>query len=320
MTHYDVIGDIHGQAGKLEALLKLLGYARTGRTWRPPHGTQAVFLGDLIDRGPEQLRVLEIVRAMVDAGDARCVLGNHELNAIAYMTRSRDRPQETLRPHSAKNEAQHVEFLRQVGMGSATHIHWLRWFRTLPVALDLGGIRAVHAWWHQPHVDRVAARWSADGAAGDGDEFLHAACTKGTAEWQAMEGLIKGLELNLPPPCSFVDHGGVERHEVRTKWWLAGARTYREVAIVDWPQIEGVPDHPLPRDYLGAPVEGSPVFVGHYWMKGSPVLQSPKLACLDWSAAKDGPLVAYRWEGGATLDSQCFFAAGGSTPPLAATK
>ena len=66
------------------------------------------------------------------------------------------------------------------------------------------------------------------------------------------------------------------------------------------------PDHPLPADYQGSPVDGSPVFVGHYWMEGTPVLQSPKLACVDWSAAKHGPLVAYRWDGETELDASRF--------------
>ena len=63
---YDIIGDIHGQAAKLEALLTLMGYRASGTGYKAPAGRQAVFLGDLIDRGPGQLQVLQIVRAMVD--------------------------------------------------------------------------------------------------------------------------------------------------------------------------------------------------------------------------------------------------------------
>ncbi|MFN6994629.1 MAG: metallophosphoesterase, partial [Aquincola tertiaricarbonis] len=62
---YDVIGDVHGQAGKLQALLRGLGYTPLHGSWRPPPGRQAVFVGDLIDRGPEQVAVVNLVRAMV---------------------------------------------------------------------------------------------------------------------------------------------------------------------------------------------------------------------------------------------------------------
>ena len=50
---YDIIGDIHGHADQLEALLSELGYRPSGGAHRHPH-RQAVFVGDLIDRGPAQ--------------------------------------------------------------------------------------------------------------------------------------------------------------------------------------------------------------------------------------------------------------------------
>ncbi|MEG0186401.1 MAG: metallophosphoesterase, partial [Stenotrophomonas sp.] len=80
MAH-DIIGDIHGQAGKLKALLKHLGYRERMGAWRHPERS-ARFVGDLIDRGPGQLETLDIVRRMIDAGSAEAILGNHEFNAI----------------------------------------------------------------------------------------------------------------------------------------------------------------------------------------------------------------------------------------------
>jgi len=52
------------------------------------------------------------------------------------------------------------------------------------------------------------------------------------------------------------------------------------------------------------------VFFGHYWMTGTPKLQTPTAACVDYSAAKDGPLVAYRWDGEPTLDTANFKSVG----------
>lgn len=85
MTAYDIIGDVHGTAVKLEGLLRTLGYTEVDGAYRLD-GHQAVFVGDLIDRGDDQVRVLELVRAMVEAGTARVVMGNHEFNAIAWVT------------------------------------------------------------------------------------------------------------------------------------------------------------------------------------------------------------------------------------------
>ena len=104
---YDVIGDIHGQADKLEALLRKLGYLHRASGWVPPHDRQAVFLGDLIDRGPDQVKVVNAVRSMIDAGHARSVMGNHEFNAIGYATPRRDAPGERLQLRVIGLSAQH---------------------------------------------------------------------------------------------------------------------------------------------------------------------------------------------------------------------
>jgi hypothetical protein len=305
---YDVIGDIHGQAGKLAALLRALGYSKRGRAWVPPAGLQAVFIGDLIDRGPDQVEVVDTVRRMIDAGDALCVMGNHEFNAIGWATERLDAPGEFLRRHSPKNLSQHREFLEQVGEGSALHRELLEWFRWLPPALDLGVIRVVHAWWHQPFVDLVASRMPPGTRMSDA--FLHDAYDKGTPTWEAMEGLTKGLEVTLPTGHTFFDHGGAERSQARTKWWHENPKTFRDVVILDGDDHAGVPDRPLGADYAGAPVVGAPVFIGHYWMTGTPMLQSPKVACVDYSAARNGPLVAYRWDGEQVLDAARFVEAG----------
>src|SRR6266550_4021242 len=82
---HDIIGDIHGHADTLRALLEKLGYAEHDGAYRHPERT-VIFMGDFIDRGPKIREVLQIVRAMMDAGTARAVMGNHEYNAICFHT------------------------------------------------------------------------------------------------------------------------------------------------------------------------------------------------------------------------------------------
>ncbi|MFF9125295.1 polynucleotide kinase-phosphatase [Streptomyces sp. NPDC014889] len=78
LTHlpgpFDIIGDIHGCSAELEALLAKLGYSEGAH----PEGRTAVFVGDLVDRGPDSPGVLRRVMSMVESGDALCVPGNHE--------------------------------------------------------------------------------------------------------------------------------------------------------------------------------------------------------------------------------------------------
>jgi hypothetical protein len=82
--HYDVIGDVHGHADALRRLLVTLGYTESQGIFQ--HDTRkAIFVGDFVDRGPQQREVLRIARNMCEGGAANAVLGNHELNAIGVL-------------------------------------------------------------------------------------------------------------------------------------------------------------------------------------------------------------------------------------------
>lgn len=78
---FDIIGDIHGCSSELEALLGKLGYVDGAH----PEGRTAVFVGDLVDRGPDSPGVLRRVMSMVSAGNALCVPGNHENKLGRYL-------------------------------------------------------------------------------------------------------------------------------------------------------------------------------------------------------------------------------------------
>jgi protein phosphatase len=90
---FDIIGDVHGCADELEALLQRLGYAvdwqesEGGRqvTVTPPPGRKAVFVGDLVDRGPRTPDVLRIAMSMAAAGTAHVVNGNHDRKLARWL-------------------------------------------------------------------------------------------------------------------------------------------------------------------------------------------------------------------------------------------
>lgn len=151
---YDLIGDIHGHAAPLKALLEKLAYVEIDGVWQHPE-RQVIFLGDFVDRGPEQLDVIRIVKAMVEAGHAQTVMGNHEFNAVAWATPTAD-GRGFLRAHSDKNQHQHKAFLAQIGEGSERHRDVIEWFKTLPLFLDLDGIRVIHACWHSASLQVLA--------------------------------------------------------------------------------------------------------------------------------------------------------------------
>lgn len=75
---FDVVGDVHGCRAELERLLAELGYRRRGGAHEHPDGRRAVFVGDIVDRGPDSPGALQVVLAMVEAGSALAVPGNHD--------------------------------------------------------------------------------------------------------------------------------------------------------------------------------------------------------------------------------------------------
>ncbi|HZZ71536.1 MAG TPA: polynucleotide kinase-phosphatase [Pirellulales bacterium] len=93
---FDIIGDVHGCCDELEALLEKLGFVRTSAAesdplwgdavYQHPQGRQAIFVGDLVDRGPRVLDVVRIVRNMTKHGSGWCVPGNHDVKLLKKLS------------------------------------------------------------------------------------------------------------------------------------------------------------------------------------------------------------------------------------------
>jgi hypothetical protein len=315
--NYDIIGDIHGHAEALKALLQNMGYLETKGAWRHPD-RQAVFVGDLIDRGPRQIETVDIVRRMVEAGSAQAVTGNHELNAIAWFLADPDHEGEYLRPHHTpkygdKNFKQHEAFLNEV-IGTARHREIIDWFLTLPLWLELPEIRVVHACWHSKFMEYLGPiigperRLTKELMVLASREPENEA-DKDTAEptiFKSVEALTKGIEIALPKPHTFRDKDGHGRDRVRVRWWDSDAARYRQAAMLEEELCSQLPDILIPDHARIGGGGQTPLFIGHYWLTGKPQLLSDKVACVDYSIGKGGKLVAYRWDGESVLDPSKF--------------
>ncbi|MCH8529211.1 MAG: metallophosphoesterase [Saccharospirillum sp.] len=297
---YDIIGDIHGHAAQLKQLLHSMGYSDRDGVWRHPE-RKVVFLGDFVDRGPEQVETVHIAKRMVEADLAYAVMGNHEFNAVAWATKHPKNSGSYLRDHSAKNREQHQAFLDQVSEGSDTHKELLKWFKTLPLFLELDGIRVVHACWHPEHLKSLEAFLDQQNCIRAG-AWLDLALENG-AGYDSLEVVLKGLEIDLPEGYSFRDKSNHPRTAIRTAWWNLDATTYHDVAMVPGDEIRKIPKLPIEDGSMPGYDGKKPVFIGHYWLQGSPAPLHPSIACLDYSVASDkgGKLCAYRWQGERTL-------------------
>jgi hypothetical protein len=297
---YDIIGDIHGFATPLERLLTQMGYSEKGGVWKHPT-RQVIFVGDFIDRGTEIRKVLQIVRAMIDGGHALAVMGNHEYNALAYAYQQPDGSY--LRPHTSNNLKQHENTLAAFSHHPAEWEDWLRWFYTLPLFLDLGELRVVHACWDQEHIDWLKQHF--DGRLTE--ELLVQSHVRGSQAYIAIEETLKGKEINIPEHCAWSDKDGHFRTANRVKWWKESTHATHGELLFNCPDL--LKDQALPADLKLEiyPEEAPPVFFGHYWLEDKwPVIQSQNVVCIDYSIARGGSLAAYRWSGEKVLHADNF--------------
>ncbi|MCR4667714.1 MAG: metallophosphoesterase [Desulfovibrio sp.] len=288
---YDIIGDVHGHLELLTALLEKLGYRPVHGTWRHEGGRTAVFVGDIIDRGPFQVDTVRVVRDMVEEGSACCVLGNHEYNALCYALGLRD----------LRASDPHHTFLSEAPKGSAVYKECISWFLRLPVWLDFSDFSVVHACWDPLSVNRLLEAGVTDDHLLDKD-FYHFAvrgefAPEGSQEnlaYHALDTLLKGREIALPPPYTFTDNDGRERTRMRIRWWDGEAKTYAALALQ--PGVRDIPNIPL-REPVRTTPPAKPLFMGHYWLTPTeiPAPLSSSIVCVDYSAGHGGPLVAYRW-------------------------
>lgn len=296
----DIIGDIHGHADKLELLLQELGYIKINGIYQHlDQNREVLFIGDYIDRGPKIKETLEIVKAMVDFGSAKALMGNHEYNSILFHTPKPNGGY--LRKHSIQNIRQHFTTLEAFKNKQKEYDAYIEWFKTLPLFYETENFRAVHAAWEYDKIEYLKTRLVNNCIT---NEMLTEAADKTTELYDAIEITLKGKELKLPEGISFKDKDDNIRSEIRIKWWEnLTENNYKTIAIHaidEIPEIEITIAEPyyLPND--------KPVFFGHYWLKNEPNLFQENICCVDYSVAAKGKLVCYTYHNEDKLNNANF--------------
>lgn len=288
---FDIIGDVHGYASKLKELLIKMGYENKNNTFTHPLGRKVIFIGDYIDRGSEEEAVLDIVRGMVDSDNAFAIMGNHEYNAICYATKINGT---YLRKHTDKNFKQHEEFLNEYPLHSEKQDDIINWFKSLPLFLEIDNVRYVHASWVNKDINHLRTILSEQNTIKECTyQNLH---DENHPDYLSIETVLKGVEREIPNGFVWEDKDGNERTATRINWFNpVNNPTYKNSAL-SIPDYVDLPDIPV-VDYEGSYNDEQLVFFGHYWMNGKPERQNEKCACVDYSVAKGGHLVAYRYDG-----------------------
>lgn len=301
VTQVDIIGDVHGEADKLTTLLEALGYEEQNGVWQHPD-RQAIFVCDLIDKGPDPADVLNRIRNMVEHGAARLVIGNHELNWIndasqvvddadAFLDATRQHRDRRRLVHGFAQADNSVDALLE-------HFHWLR---RQPLFIDEPALRVVHASWDDASIQTLKhLRINCL------DDFgMHHYRNRNCRDqnnrdvyapgYLAIDRIVAGCEHTFPdPPLT----GRYRSHRKRVSWW----------PDADDGQILPGELLPVPARQSGYASDQPPVFFGHYALFGEPQLLASNVASVDYGATYDGPLVAYRHTLGAPLCHSRFVA------------
>lgn len=307
----DIVGDVHGQLDALCALGRSLGYDVDGE-WTHPEGRRLVFLGDLVDRGPSSFETVELVRKLVQAGRALCLMGNHELNLIEWRY-GRVRPK-----HSNVPTIRDIEERRR---------EWdplLTFMEGLPLALELDDLRVTHAGWHRRCVAALEpSLQTASPVHPIAEPFRDLVRLNGPYENGRLRGgvptetfenqwekpldiLLKGYEVDAPEP--YPDNDGRMREKIRVLWWRdEHDEVPKDRRIVfghywNMPPVEGrheafVPPHPSGHPDLRAWFESLRPYVQPEGRMAVP--PELKAVCIDFNGMMrvDGPptVGAYRY-------------------------
>lgn len=165
---FDIIGDVHGCCDELEELLRKLGYeaaeipegerdagsAHYSRLYRHPEGRKALFVGDLVDRGPRVLDTLLLARNMVAQGTALCVPGNHDVKLLKKLQGRSVQVRHGLQQTLAELEALPQEILQEVSPLISKFIDSM----VSHYVLDDGNLVAAHAGMKEQMQGRASQR------------------------------------------------------------------------------------------------------------------------------------------------------------------
>ncbi len=302
---YDIIGDVHGCGRALESLLINMGYTKKQGVFQHKN-RQVIFVGDIVDRGPHIREALAIVYDMVEAGHAQMVMGNHEYNVYCHATPHPTR-NAYLRDHNPHNDRLVAETFEQFANHPNDLKDYLAWFSHLPLFLDMGAFKVVHACWDHFYIREYLKRFNSNRISPD---ILVETADTESFVGMMVDRLLRGTDIRLPDKQVIRSRDGFERHFFRAKFWADEPTTYGDVVFQPDPLPDDLFNRPLSEEekmrLTSYPQDDVPVFFGHYWLQGKPKPIKHNVCCLDYSAVKYDRLVAYRFDHEDVLDEEKF--------------
>jgi hypothetical protein len=295
---YDVVSDVdHPHA--LERLLHRLDYRFDHGSWTHPDGRIPVILGGAVDRHGATRSCAPMLQELVDSGSALMTLGPEELAALERHV-SRRRQRVLVHAGAVADSPEHeVPDTDDAGLGE--------WFRSVPLWLDLPGLRVVHGCWSDGDVELL--RDALDGNCLVDDEHFESVISS-PRHRRAVRTLLSGATIELPEHLWCRGARGEIVRSARFRWWSHGSMTLRERAMLPpgcttldgrFPAV--LDDTPVRPGAPALAPGGTPVVISRCVGVAGPLLLSPSVLCLgEVGRGVAGP-IAYRWSGETGLDA-----------------
>ena len=307
---YDIIGDVHGYAGELKALLKKMGYKQENGVWQHPERV-AIFTGDFTCRGPSTRESIQIVRNMVDHQKAIAILGNHELNVIGHFTNNKEGT--PFKEATGSNKKIMDNIREEYKYEKKALKDDIKWLRRLPFYFDAGKIRVVHACWSDRNLKIIRENRTKEKLT---KKLLSQIFQPHPSLAIAVRQTTRGIDVNLPHDLVIRDSKNIRRTNFRIKWWESPqGKTFRDLSYGNKFLL---PPYSIPPKVIPPfevyPPDAPTVFVGHYCVEERQMIPAPNVCCLDNCVANSGRLTAYRWNGEESIKKENFIFSGKMAP------
>jgi hypothetical protein len=317
-NNYDIIGDVHGYYDELVELLCKMNYKYDEKVGYYHEDRIAIFVGDLIDKGPKIRETLQLVKQMCKNNNAKCIMGNHEYNGVNFWDLKKDGTG-YYRTHNHTNILQHVKTIETFKNNLVEWETYMDWFKTLPIIFETDRFRVVHASYHPllPKLMEQIQKLYKSSDKNNNQTILEIG--RDNCHWdidgvkvsEIIESTLKGIEILLPNNNSFKDNAGIIRTKSRVKWWVKPLENYYQNYLEDMTlkqvDVDGIyiEEDKIKMFYQNGYGDNEKiVFFGHYCLDvdGPPKPFKKNVCCLDYGISKKKRLVAYRYDGESQID------------------
>lgn len=292
---YDIIGDIHGHGDLLEKLLLKLGYDKLGDVFRHPK-RKAVFCGDYIDRGQQNIKAIDIVKNMVENGEALAIPGNHDLAFVQYHT-SLEGTEQNMIPKSFSYDRMFSNTMFEFEKAPDKMFEFIEWVKNLPLFIE-EGFRVYHGC-RSEHVKELLTKNGRVMSFGDT-----------LADYQTYKAAVDLITKSASSKITFSFNGIKNKEKIRLKWWKQKPEIishdqlllHLRPALFDAEILEYEVD--AYNNFYPYAENENPLFLGHFCFQSAHGIVQSNICITDLCVIGTGRLTAYRYDGESVLEEK----------------